>query len=260
MIFHHHNTPIYYTDQGKGPVMIWLHGFLESSSMWHSLAPHFSKTQRIVTLDFPGHGNTPCAQEDHSMEFFASIVATLMEHLHITEATIVGHSMGGYVAMALTELHIEKVETLVLLNSVPSADSEERKRNRERALQLVPNAKDAFISMAITNLFSAPSRDIFYAEIDRAKKEALTFPLVGITKAIKGMKDRVDRTAILKDFSKPKYMICGIHDPIIALSDSKAIANQTNSKLFEVEGSHMNHIENEAEIVKILHFIEKKCL
>ncbi|QIE59608.1 alpha/beta hydrolase [Rasiella rasia] len=260
MIFSYHNSPIYYTDQGSGPAIIFLHGFLESSTMWKEIIPHFTTSNRVITLDFPGHGKTPTIKETHSMEFFAAIVAELVAHLKIKQITVVGHSMGGYVSMAMTTLIPQQIRTLVLLASSPDSDSEARKQNRERALELVPNAKDAFVSMAISNLFNEHSRKQFSKEISEVKEEALALSVEGITAAIRGMKNRKNRTSMLKDFNNPKYMICGTNDSILPISSCETIAEATNTVLLKVTGSHMIHIEKRDEIVKLLHLIENNCV
>ena len=187
-------------------------------------------------------------------------VNALLAHLTITTCTLIGHSMGGYVAMAMVELFPQKIEKLVLLNSTPAEDAPERKENRARALELVPKVKDAFVTMAIGNLFAENSRQKLTKEIARLKDEALQMTPEAITAAIKGMKNRKDRTQILKNFTKPKFMICAAQDPIIPISECKIIAKTTNSKLFEVDGGHMSHLEKLNSITKILHFIENICI
>lgn len=225
--------------------------------MWSKIAPKFYKTHKVITLDFPGHGKSEILSDAHTMELFAEMVISLLDHLRIEKTTLIGHSMGGYVAMAILELCPQKIEKLVLLNATPAEDSQERKENRERALQLVPKVKDAFITMAIGNLFTETHKKKFASKIETLKKEALSMTTEAIVKTIKGMKDRKDHIRTLKDFSKPKFMICGIADPILPIQECKKIAESTNSKLFELEGGHMSHLENFNILVKILHFIEK---
>lgn len=260
MIFHYNNSLINYNVQGSGPTLLLLHGFLESSTMWERIATTFHKTRTVITLDFPGHGKSDTIAAEHTMELFAEITNALLEHLKIKNCTIMGHSMGGYVAMAMVDLFPQKVEKLILLNSTPAEDSQERKLNRERALKLIPNAKDAFVGMAIVNLFSETARTKFKTEIEQLKTEALRMTTKGITATIKGMKNRKDRTAILNSFSKPKFMLCGTQDPILPLQACKTTSKDTNSKLFEVEGGHMSHLESYNEIIKIVHFIENNCV
>ena len=198
--------------------------------------------------------------ETLSMELMADVVLSLLEHLSVVEAIFVGHSMGGYVLMALADIAPAKISKLILLNSTPAEDSQERKANRERALKLVPKAKDAFISMAISNLFSEKDRDMYASTIEKLKLEAVTFPLNGIIGAIKGMMQRADRTHVLATIAKDKHMIAAIDDPILPYTDCKAISEKTLTQLHSVEGGHMSHIENSVKIVKILRLIVNNCI
>ncbi|GAB5398617.1 MAG: alpha/beta hydrolase [Aureisphaera sp.] len=256
MIYHYNEVPIFYEVQGDGPIMVLLHGFLESSTMWESIVPELINTNTIIYMDLPGHGKSGVLNEVHTMEMMAAVVYSLLKSLGVHEATFVGHSMGGYVCLALVEKYPEMIEHLVLLNSTTYADSQERKIQRERALQFMGKEKDTIISLAITNLFSTEARSKYSKEIEGMKKEALQFPTQGITAAIRGMKDRKDRTQVLKSFSNNKTIVCGSTDPIVPLSISEKMARETGADFKILEGSHMSWLENRAEIVKMLHFIE----
>src|SRR5690606_26877961 len=207
MTFNFNNIPVYYETFGNGPAIVLLHGFLESSTMWKPLIPELSKNHFTITIDFPGHGKSGVISEIHSMELMTEVVNEMLKYLHVPAATFIGHSMGGYVSLAYAELFPEKVEKLVLLNSTPAADSEERKENRDRALKIIDQNAKAYIGMAIGNLFAETSREKFTAEIDALKKEAYSFPMEGIKAAIKGMRDRKDRTEVLRQFNKEKFMV-----------------------------------------------------
>ncbi len=256
MIYHYHEVPIFYEVIGTGPVMVLLHGFLESSSMWKEIAPILSENHTIIYIDLPGHGKSEVIDTVHSMELMADVVYELLKHEKIEKAKLVGHSMGGYVALALLEKHSDIIEHLVLLNSTTYMDSDHRKQQRERALRFIEKEKDIVISMAISNLFSPEARITYTSEIEKLKEEALIFPIEGITAAIRGMKDRKDRTKLMRVFNKKKTLICGDKDPIVPLEISKAISKETHADLKILDGSHMSWIENKEEIVKILHLIE----
>lgn len=244
MILHYNNNQIYYQTFGNGPAIVLLHGFLESSKMWKPLIPQLLEHNTIVTIDFPGHGKSEVVSEVHSMELMAEVVDELLQKLNISSAIFIGHSMGGYVALAYAELFPEKVEKLVLVNSSPKADSEERKENRNRALKVIGQNSDAFISMAISNLFSDTSRENLSSEIEILKKEAQSFPLDGIKAAIRGMRDRKDRTAVLKNFSKEKYMILAEEDPLLPIEETKKLAESCNTASIVIGGGHMSTVEN----------------
>ena len=250
------NTPIYYNVTGSGPAMVLLHGFLESSTIWNEYTSSLSEKHTVITIDFPGHGKSEIVSETHSMQLMAKVVKSVLHKLNIESAIFIGHSMGGYVALAYTELFPDEVKKLILLNSTPTADSEERKQNRKRALEVLDYNAEAFISMAIMNLFSENSKKKFTSEIEALKQQALQFPVAGIQAAIRGMIDRKDRTDVLVNFDKEKVMVCGNEDPIMPISDSKIISEKTNTQLIQLEGGHMSWLENADEMHKILHFIE----
>ncbi len=224
--------------------------------MWQRLIPDLSTRHTVITLDLPGHGKSAVLSETHSMELMAEVVKALLNHLNICKAIFIGHSMGGYVVLAFAELYETVVSKLVLLNSTPAADSPERKLNRERALDLIPRNPEAFIRMAIRNLFAEKSRDNFSEEIKQLQMEALRFPVSGIMAAIRGMKSRKDRTEVLKKFKGDKYMICGKEDPIVPILESEKLGKATNTTVKIVDGGHMLLAENHVEIVKIMCFIE----
>ena len=119
------NTKISYSDTGKGNAVVLLHGFLENQTMWQDLVPELRQKNRIITIDLLGHGNTECLGYVHSMEDNAEAVQAVLTKLRIRKAVFVGHSMGGYVALAYAELYPESMRALVLLNSTSNADSEE---------------------------------------------------------------------------------------------------------------------------------------
>lgn len=250
------NTPIYYKVSGSGPAVVLLHGFLESSTIWYEYVSSLSEKHSVITIDFPGHGKSDVISEIHTMQLMAEVVHSVLRKLNIHKAIFVSHSMGGYVALAYTELFESEVEKLILLNSLPIADSEERKQNRRRALKVLDYNPEAFISMAIGNLFSEKSKKKFTSEIEQLKGRALQFPVAGIQAAIRGMIDRKDRTDVLANFSKRKVMVCGKEDPIMPILDSIAISEKTNTNLIQLEGGHMSWLENIDELHKILHFIE----
>ncbi len=255
MVYHYKNAPFHFETFGKGSAMVLLHGFLESSTMWKPLIPKLSKNNTVVTIDFPGHGKSGVVSEIHTMELMAEVVEEILKYLQIPSATFVGHSMGGYVVLAYAEMYPEKVEKIILLNSTPVADSNERKENRNRALKVIEQNPQTYINMAIGNLFTETSREKFSAEIDALKAEANSFPVEGIKAAIKGMRDRKDRTHILTSFNRAKYMILGEEDPILPFRETKLLAENCNVSLKIISGGHMSTIEKEDIILKYLLFI-----
>lgn len=224
--------------------------------MWARFINEVANKGRVIAIDLPGHGQSDVVSDEHSMELLAEIVHELMRSLEITSVSLIGHSMGGYVALAYLELYHKEVNNIILLNSTSRSDSAERRLNRNRALAIIQKNAGSFINSAIYNLFAPVTANQYSSEISKLQAEARRFPANGIAAMIRGMKNRKDRTQILKKFNGPKYIICGTEDPIIPLNESKTISEITNSHLIIVEGGHMILIENWAEFVKIVHFID----
>ncbi|MCW5518329.1 alpha/beta hydrolase [Aureitalea sp. L0-47] len=256
MIFPYNDKTISYRIQGSGPAVVLLHGFLENMEMWAILEEQLNTDFTTLIIDLPGHGNSEVFSETHSMEDMASVVRALMAHLQIESVSLIGHSMGGYVALAFLESYQEMVRQIILLNSTPYADSEERRQNRGRALELIPKNKNLFIPVAITNLFAEDTRNEFSTEIEQLIRDANHMPVDGILAAIRGMRDRKGRSSVLKRFSGSKVIIAGTKDSVVPINDSRKVAKMTGSKLFEVDSGHMTLVENVKEIPNIVHFIE----
>lgn len=250
-------TDIFYTDQGKGKAVVFLHGFLENSSMWEPFISKFSKKNRVICIDLLGHGHSGCLGYVHSMELMAEAVSAVLKHLKIRRYILVGHSMGGYVALAFAEKNPDAVKGLCLMNSTANADSPDKKENRDRAIVAVKQNHKTFIRMAISNLFRPKNRTIFSEEIKQVKKEALRTPLQGIVAALEGMKIREDREVLLHFSPYKKMLIVSKKDPVL---DFDKLINQTKGtgvNLVVFPDGHMSHIENRDDFsFNLMHFIE----
>ena len=246
------NTKISYSDTGKGNAVVLLHGFLENQTMWQDLIPELRHKNRIITIDLLGHGQTECLGYVHSMEDNAEIVQAVLSKLRIRKAIFVGHSMGGYVALAFAENYPEKVRALVLLNSTSKADSEEKKANRNRTIKAVKKDYSTFIRLSIANLFSPDNRDRLIDEIENIKLEALKTPLQGIVASLEGMKIRKDREVLLHLTPYPKMLVLGVKDPVLNYETALEQLEETAVKLITFADGHMSHIENREELKKVL--------
>ena len=246
------NTTISYSDTGKGTAVVLLHGFLENKTMWKDLTPVLSHKNRVITIDLLGHGATECLGYVHSMENNAELVKAVLSHLRIRKAILVGHSMGGYVALAFAEIYPATVKGLVLLNSTSKEDSAERKHNRDRAIKAVKKNYVNFVRLSIANLFSENNRERLEKEIENVKLEALKTPLQGIVASLEGMKIRKDREFILYESEFPKLLILGEKDGVLIYKDNLAQIENTNVELITFPDGHMSHIENREELEKIV--------
>lgn len=258
MILSYKGISISYSVSGKGPTITLLHGFLENSTMWAETVTLLEKTNQVITIDLLGHGKTDCLGYVHTMENFADIVDAILQNLNITTTTIIGHSLGGYVALAFAEKRTEMVDGLCLMNSTPFSDSKERLKLRDRAITIAKTNYENLITMSISNLFFEDNRIKFKTEIEHIKSEALKTPLQGYVATQQGMKTRKDRSELLANLTCKKLIITGKKDPILPKNNIKKLKKIQTLEICVLNGGHMSYIENKDEYQnKVMHFVEK---
>lgn len=212
--FTYRNAKVHYTTKGKGPLVLLLHGFLEDVTIWKGLNNYLSKNYQVACLDLLGHGKSECIGYVHSMELMADVALELMKQLNKRKCHLVGHSMGGYVALAFAEQYPDKVLSLSLVCSNARADKSEKKLERTRAIQMVKTKKIAFVELAIPALFHTEIKPHTRA-INTVKKIAHKTSIQGTIAAISGMRDRFEREIVLKFAPYPVLIIAGEMDKII---------------------------------------------
>ncbi|MDO4781783.1 MAG: alpha/beta fold hydrolase [Capnocytophaga felis] len=242
----------FYKKAGKGKTVILLHGFLESCEVWNELIEVLEKDFHFIVPDLLGHGKTPAISKIHTMEMMAQQVLSILENENIEECILVGHSMGGYVSLAFAEKYPQKVKGVILMNSTPLPDSDEKKANRERVVNLVDNDKTFFIRNSVTNLFSEENKLLMKEKIEKIINIALQTPAEGIKAASLGMKDRPNRTLILKALQAPKHFIIGKEDALIPHEELAALTNEIGATYSLLDGGHMSFIEDKLQTISIL--------
>ncbi|QTE21273.1 alpha/beta fold hydrolase [Polaribacter cellanae] len=253
------NAKISFSDQGKGTAIVLIHGFLENSTMWKDIIPEISKRNRIITIDLLGHGKTDCIGYSHSMELFAETVEAVLKHLRIRKSILIGHSLGGYVALAFADKNPQKVKGLCLLNSTSNEDDNERKNLRLRANKMIQDNFTNMVRMSFLNLFGEESRQKFKEEMKSALHEALQTPIQGYIATQEGMRIRSNRNHILAENDFKKLIIVGEKDPVLNFKISINEAKKTNSEVVIFNNGHMSHIENKEELIKALKVFIKSC-
>jgi pimeloyl-ACP methyl ester carboxylesterase len=186
------------------------------------------------------------------MEDHADMVQTVLSELRLRKAVLIGHSMGGYVALAFAELYPDFMKGLVLLNSTPCADSNERKTNRDRAIKAVKQNHTNFIRLSVANLFSENNRERFESEIESVKEEALKTPLQGIVASLEGMKIRKNREVLFYFSTFPITLVLGKQDPVLNYEESIEQIKGSTVELVTFADGHMSSIENRDELMGVL--------
>lgn len=251
MIFTYKNSSVFYNDQGKGNVVVLLHGFLENSSMWNTISSTLARRNRVICIDLLGHGNTDTIGYLHTMEEMADLVRCVLKSLRVRRSIFVGHSMGGYVSLAFAKKFPKNTKGLCLLNSSSQADTPARKNQRLHANKVAVKNYVFLVRASVNNLFAPSSKKIFSKEISAITEEALKTPLTGYIASNEGMRLRENTEIVLQGISK-RLIIAGKKDAILSFENIQQEASRTNTKLVSLPNGHMSHVEDFDELVKIL--------
>ena len=238
---------LHYKVFGDGPVVLFLHGFLESMSMWDYLPLKDFRCKKVF-IDLPGHGNSKILNNSEpSIESIANEVILILKKEKIKKFHIVGHSMGGYIALSIKEKQKE-CKKVILLNSNYWSDSESKKKDRDRVCQIAFKAKDYFLNEAIPNLFTDKVK--FKPQIDQLIEESKKMSPEAIAYASTAMKNRKDKSGVLD--KNNIVIIHGLSDTLIKKSDyDLSLINPAHFHNITNAG-HMSHIENSSEVIEVL--------
>ncbi|WP_448529082.1 alpha/beta fold hydrolase [Raineya sp.] len=206
-----------YTEKGKGSVVVLLHGFCESKAIWKDFMNELSKYFRVIAIDLGGFGESANAlPEPCSMETMAEQVFQTIQNLQVSQAAFVGHSMGGYVALALAEKYPTMLEKLCLFHSTALADSPEKKENRNKVIEFVQKAGvEAFISNFVKPLFYEGRWQELQQEIHFLEEIGKETPLKTIVSVLAAMRDRKSRLDMLAKVNFPVFYIIGKQDTAV---------------------------------------------
>lgn len=255
------NYNLRFRDKGKGNTVVLLHGYLESLETFETFANDLSRLARVITIDLPGHGLSELKVKSCSVEDMADAVEALVIHLKLKKVNIIGHSMGGYVALAYADKYVDKLESFCLFHSSPNADTEEKKANRQREIELVKQGKKELIcKSSIPQTFSNNNQTKFAHEIERVTQIACKTSDNGIVAALEAMMNRPDRNHVLKALNMPKVNIMGKEDNFIPLNVAREISRVNDLTPFVLQTSgHMGFIEQRQECLREIFRIIYEC-
>ena len=110
---------LYYEQHGQGPDLVLIGGLTSDHQIWRSALRTFSQHYRVLIFDNRGAGQSSSPDYPYTIEMMANDTLNLMDALHIKKAHILGHSMGGGIAMQLALLAPDRVDKLILVSSRP---------------------------------------------------------------------------------------------------------------------------------------------
>lgn len=244
------------------PAILFIHGYLESAKIWQSFGKLLEKDFFLILPDVPGHGKSGILSSTHHMDEMADALDSVISELNVMKLHLVGHSMGGYIALAYREKYYEKLYSCVLFHSTCYSDTPEKKENRKREINLITEGKkELIINTNIPRAFADDNLDILREEVEFAKKIGRENPDQGIISLLNGMRSRPERCPLLIDDKIPLLLIAGQKDNYIPMEVmEKMLGLGTNVELKILKNSgHMGFMEEPGVSGNILMDFYKKC-
>ncbi len=245
---------IHYRDEGPktAPTVVLLHGFLQNLSVWSSFTLTYMRYFRVVAIDLPGHGYSDTYADVHTMDFMAQAVNAVLCENGVSKCVMVGHSLGGYVALAFAEHYGYRLNGLALLHSHALCDTAEQRTRRDETCRVVHQNRAGYIVNFITNLFDESKRERLAQDIKELRDLCLDTSEAGIVASQQGMKCRTSKVQVLSALQVPVLFVYGKGDRRIPVEVglSQAMLPHLSEVIILDNVAHMSFIE-ERDYIKI---------
>lgn len=233
-----------YADEGAGTPVLLLHGYCGSRHYWDDVLPLLSAKFRIIAPDCRGHGETQATNGAYPMEQLAEDAVGLLDALGIAQAYVLGHSMGGYTALAVAEKHPGRLLGVGLIHSTTFPDDENGKAGRDAVARRVAlEGVKGHIDDLIPKLFAPAHRTTMKAKLERAIVIGYGTSPFGAIGAAQGMKERPDRRSVLETLDAPVLLMAGEHDGVIAPEKRFPVSGANVTSVLLSGAGHMSMME-----------------
>lgn len=244
---------LHYQSLGAGKPLIIIHGLFGSADNWRSHAKYFAKTHHVITVDLRNHGRSPHSDENN-FEVMAEDILTLMNTLALDKVTLLGHSLGGKVAMTFAEQYADRLEKLIVVDISPRAYQGEH-----------TPLMDAMMAIDMAAMHSRSEVDTALAQTisDKAVRQ---FLLMNVVPQEQGMAWRINLPALKANYkaymaavceniscSLPTLFIYGEHSDYVSDDDKLQISDIfPNVSFAAVAAGHWVHAERPQQFKQIV--------
>lgn len=243
-----HGQDVNVIDRGEGDPLVFLHAFPLQGAMWDYQIGAFEHSHRCIAIDMPGFGQSspPEAPRTASMQAWADVVAGALDQLGVDSATIVGASMGGYLAMALLRHHPARVHQLVLVGTrARSDDPNVAQRRSAQQDQLADGAEVTSLAKeTVEGLLSSGSMarselvEYVHALAEGAHPD-------GWIAALEAMKDRPDSMLLLRQADVRSLVVVGELDRVTPIAEAMSVRSLLKGELVIVPNvGHLPNVED----------------
>ena len=253
------NKKIFYRSIGNGDPVLLVHGFGEDGEVWNTQIEFLKDKYHIIVPDIPGSGKSEMIN-DMSMEGMAEVLHSIIHEENIDTCTVIGHSMGGYITLALVEKYWNHVNAFGLFHASAYADTEEKKQTRKKGIEFAKqHGAFEFLKTATPNLFSPNSKSQSRLlsgpnSIQEFIASLANFSTEAVVSYYEAMMKRPDRTSILEKTEKPVLFVAGEHDNAIPLNDILKQCHLPEKSYFHLlkKSGHMGMMEEPEKANQIL--------
>jgi pimeloyl-ACP methyl ester carboxylesterase len=258
-----------YRDMGSGEPVLLLHGFAEDGAVWSELAQQLIRDEatgsdeglnhRLLIPDLPGSGRstlTPpvsmgssAATTSLSVESMADALKGLLDREGIERCILIGHSMGGYIALAFAELYPGRLRAFGLFHSTAYADSDEKKAARRKSISFIrEHGVQPFFRQSIPALFANETRTDRPGLVEDMISRYSGFSADSLTAYLEAMLQRPDRVPVLERSDVPILFVIGEKDQIVLPEQSLAQVSIPALSFLDVlpGAGHMGMLEEPA--------------
>lgn len=239
-----------YEALGDGRPVVFVHSFPLDRAMWRNELARTAETRRAIALDLPGFGASGLdalpdgfSVSAPSLDAYVRATLAVMDAERCPRATIVGLSLGGYVALALAKHHPERVEALVLADTRAAGDTPPVKAGRVMNQALVRSrGAGALIDKLLPGLVAPTTPESVRAEV---RAMAARQSPEGVGYALLAMRDREDTTESLGALRVPTLLLVGEHDAVTPPAEMRAMADAIGGARFETlaNAGHLSNLE-----------------
>lgn len=227
-----------------GLTVVLVHGFAEDSNIWHEQINFLQDQCNLIVPDLPGSGGSALLQKDNvTIEDYASSVNAVLENEGVDKCILLGHSMGGYIALAFAEKFADKLQAFGFVHSSAFADSEEKKSVRKKGIKMMEEyGVYPFLKNTTPNLFSENYKKKYPERVSELIEQGKNFSKEALIQYYTAMINRPDKTAVLEKSSVPVLFIIGSEDVAAPLDDLlKQVHLPKTSYIHIIEGvGHMS--------------------
>jgi len=254
---------IYTRVEGEGKPILLLHSYWGSHLLFDHLASVFSVKRRVIRIDLPGHGYSAIPPLNYTFEEFAVVLNELLIMLGVSEKiSIVGHSMGGYLAMAFAAKYPDRIASLVLMHSpTKSADIQSIKLRTREGLLLQKGKKDLLLQVTIPSNFAPENLGSMAGALDLLNQTSNQVTVEGALRSIYAINHRINYLGKLQTAQFSILVVIGKYDNVYGAEEQLNDALQiSNAEVLMLQHSgHLGFLEEEDLVVeKLSAFLEKE--